>query len=40
MAEIQSDPELRDDFLKMQKRWLSLAYSYEFSERLIGERTE
>jgi hypothetical protein len=33
-AQIQSDPQLRQDFLEMQQRWLSLARCYEFSERL------
>ena len=33
-ARLQSDPQLRRDFLEMQRRWLSLARSYEFSERL------
>jgi hypothetical protein len=33
-AQLQSDPQLRNDFLEMQQRWLSLARSYEFSEQL------
>jgi hypothetical protein len=33
-ARLQSDPEIRQDFLNMQQRWLSLARCYEFSERL------
>ena len=33
-ARLQSDPQLRRDFLEMQQRWLSLARSYEFLERL------
>ena len=33
-AWLQSDPQLRQDFLGMQQRWLSLARSYEFLERL------
>jgi hypothetical protein len=33
-ARLQSDPQLRQDFLEMQQRWLSLARSYEFLERL------
>ncbi len=33
-AWLQSDPQLRQDFLEMQQRWLSLARSYEFLERL------
>ena len=33
-AAAQSDPGLRDDFLRLEKRWLDLARSMEFSERL------
>jgi len=33
-ARLPSDPQLRQDFLEMQQRWLSLARSYEFAERL------
>jgi hypothetical protein len=33
-AEIQSDPRLRQDFVQMERRWLGLASSYEFLERL------
>jgi hypothetical protein len=33
-ARLQSDPQLRQDFLGMQQRWLSLARSYEFLQRL------
>ncbi len=33
-ARLQSDPQLRQDFLEMQQRWLSLARSYEFLDRL------
>jgi hypothetical protein len=33
-AQLQSDPQLRQWFLEMQRRWLSLARSYEFAERL------
>ena len=33
-ARLQSDPELRQGLLGMQQRWLSLARSYEFLERL------
>ena len=29
---LQSDPQLRQCFLEMQRRWLSLARSYEFAE--------
>ena len=31
---LQTDPKLRQVYLHMQQRWLSLARSYEFSERL------
>jgi len=34
IARLQSDPQLRQGFLEMQQRWLSLARSYEFLERL------
>ena len=30
----QTDPGLRDDFLRLEKRWLDLARSMEFAERL------
>jgi hypothetical protein len=33
-AAAQTDPRLRQDFLEMEQRWLSLAKSYELSERL------
>ena len=33
-AQKQSDPQVRQSYLEMQRRWLSLACSYEFSERL------
>ena len=33
-AELQTDPKLRQVYLNMQQRWLSLARSYEFSEQL------
>ena len=33
-ARDQSDPQLRQSYLEMQKRWLGLARGYEFSERL------
>ena len=33
-AQLQSDPQLRIDYLEMQRRWLGLARSYEFSEQL------
>jgi len=33
-AAAQTDPGLKQDFLEMEQRWLSLAKSYEVSERL------
>ncbi len=33
-AQLQSDPQLRNDFPEMKRRWLSLARSYEFTEQL------
>ena len=33
-ARLLSDAQLRQDYLEMQQRWLSLARSYEFLERL------
>jgi hypothetical protein len=30
----QPDPALRDDFLRLEKRWLKLARSIEFGESL------
>lgn len=33
-AQNQSDPKARQSYLEMQRRWLGLASSYEFSEYL------
>jgi hypothetical protein len=33
-AAAQTDPKARQDFLVMERRWLKLAASYEFAERL------
>ncbi len=33
-AGLQTDPKLHQVYLDMQQRWLSLARSYEFAERL------
>jgi len=33
-AAAQTNPRLKQDFLEMEQRWLSLAKSYELSERL------
>jgi len=32
-AERVSDPATKNDFLDQERRWLSLAHSYEFAER-------
>jgi hypothetical protein len=33
-AEAEADPQLRQDFLDMERRWLFLARSYEFTRRI------
>jgi hypothetical protein len=33
-AETQTCPSLKEDFLDMERRWLFLARSYEFTERV------
>ena len=33
-ASVQSDSQLKDIYLEMEHRWLMLARSHEFSERL------
>jgi hypothetical protein len=33
-AAAQTDPRLKQDFLDMERRWLTLAKSYELSQRL------
>jgi hypothetical protein len=33
-AAAQTDPKLKEDFLNMERRWLALAQSYDFSHRL------
>jgi hypothetical protein len=30
----QTDPKVKQDFLNLEQRWLSLARSYEFTERI------
>lgn len=30
----QTDPKVKEDFLDLERRWLALARSYEFTERL------
>ncbi len=41
-AAAQSDPQLKQDFLIMERRWLFLARGYEFSEQLsdLSEETK
>ena len=34
-ATTQLDPKLKQDFLDLERRWLFLARSYEFTQRLI-----
>ena len=33
-AEEASDPSIKRDFLGLERRWMFLAHSYEFTERL------
>jgi hypothetical protein len=33
-AKAEADPQLRQDFLDMERRWLFLARSYEFTRQL------
>ncbi|MGB6538556.1 MAG: hypothetical protein WBF58_21650 [Xanthobacteraceae bacterium] len=33
-AKVQGDPTLRQDFIDLEGRWLKLARSYEFTDRL------
>ena len=33
-ARIAATPQLRSDFLRLERAWLTLARSYEFTERL------
>jgi hypothetical protein len=35
-AKAEADPQRRQEFLDMERRWLFLAHSYEFTERLGG----
>ena len=34
------DPALKQDFLDMERRWMSLAHSYDFTHRLSDFSTE
>jgi hypothetical protein len=33
-ASVQTDSKLKESYLEMEQRWLTLARSYEFTERL------
>jgi hypothetical protein len=35
-ADATTNPNTKADFLDVEQRWLSLAHSYEFAERLSG----
>lgn len=35
-AKAEADPRVRQDFLDMERRWLFLARSYEFTRQLGG----
>jgi hypothetical protein len=35
-AAAQTDPNLKEDFLNLERRWLYLARSYEFTDRLTA----
>jgi hypothetical protein len=39
-AAAQTDPKLKADFLDLERRWLFLARSYEFTERLTDFSSE
>ena len=39
-AKIAGNDATKQDFLDVERRWLSLAHSYEFSERLSGLTVE
>lgn len=39
-ARVAATPELRADFLRLERAWLMLAHSYEFTERLSAFDTE
>jgi hypothetical protein len=34
-AGVQIDPKLRNDFLEMERRWLMLSRSYEFTQLML-----
>jgi hypothetical protein len=37
-AKESSKPNLREDFLEMKRRWLRLAHSYQFAQKLKSFR--
>jgi hypothetical protein len=39
-AGAQTDPKSKEDFLDMERRWLFLARSYEFTERVTDFSAE
>jgi hypothetical protein len=39
-AKAQTNPKFQQDFLDLERRWLRLARSYEFSERLVIVATQ
>jgi hypothetical protein len=39
-AAAQTDPKLKEDFLDMERRWLFLTRSYEFTERVTDFSAE
>lgn len=39
-ARVQTDPKLKDANLEMERRWLMLARSYEFAQRLTDFSNE
>ena len=39
-AAAQTDPQLKENFLDMERRWLFLARSYEFTERVTDFSAE
>ena len=39
-AKVAATPQLRSDFLRLEKAWLMLARSYEFTSRISAFNTE
>jgi hypothetical protein len=40
LADTKTSQSVRADYLRMEQRWLALARSYEFTERLSGFNEE